>query len=162
MLSRFEQFTNAICAIYRDIQKIQRDEMEKYGLRGAFAQYLLVMERHPEGITATRLCEICDKDKAAISRVLTDMENKGLVAKDASGGSLYKALHRLTESGSSAASYVREKATAAVEIASSGLAAADRKVMYDALELIASNIQTICRNGISTTNKETTQCASES
>lgn len=154
MLTRFEQFTSAISAIYRDIQKIERDEMEKYGLRGAFAQYLLVMARHPGGITATNLCEICDKDKAAISRILTEMESKGLVIKDSSGTGQYKALHRLTELGSAAAQYVREKATTAVEIASDGLSATDRKIMYEAMERIASNIQNICRNGIPNSNKE--------
>lgn len=152
MLNRFEQFTTAISAIYRDIQKIERDEMEKYGLKGAFAQYLLVMARYPSGVTATKLCEICDKDKAAISRVLSEMESKGLVAKISSGTSQYKALHKLTEAGQDAARYVQEKATAAVEIAGSGITEDERRIMYGSFNRIAANLQTICRNGIPTTN----------
>ena len=70
MLNRFEQFTSAISALCRDVQKIERDEMEKQGLRGAFAQYLLAISRYPEGITASALCEVCDKDKAAVSRII--------------------------------------------------------------------------------------------
>lgn len=152
MLNRFEQFTTAISAIYRDIQKIERDEMEKYGLKGAFAQYLLVIARYPSGVTATKLCEICDKDKAAISRVLSEMESKGLVAKISSGTSQYKALHKLTEAGQDAARYVQEKATAAVEIAGSGITEDERRIMYGSFNRIAANLQTICRNGIPTTN----------
>ena len=33
MISRFEQFTSAISGIYRSIQKIEREQMEKYGLK---------------------------------------------------------------------------------------------------------------------------------
>ena len=38
MLDRFEQFTAAISAINRCIQKLERDEMEKYGYKGAVVQ----------------------------------------------------------------------------------------------------------------------------
>ena len=155
MLNRFEQFTSAISAIYRYIQKIEQDEMEKYGLRGAFAQYLLAIDRYPNGITAADLCEICEKDKAAVSRILTEMETKGLLAKGSSGTSQYKQLHKLTDTGRAVAQFVREKATIAVKIAGNGLGEPERKAMYETLNLIASNLQTICRSGIPTSfNKE--------
>ena len=38
MLTRFEQFTSSIAGIYKHIQKIERDEMIKYGLKGSYAQ----------------------------------------------------------------------------------------------------------------------------
>ena len=73
MVDRFEQFAGYISGIFRQIQKIERDELEKQGLKGAFAQYLVVMSHYPEGITATQLCEVCDKDKAAVSRVIAEL-----------------------------------------------------------------------------------------
>jgi len=79
MIDRFEQFVSYISAIHRDIQKIERDQMVKYGLKGAYAQYLVAMDHYPEGITAAKLCEVCDIDKAAVSRVLSEMEKKKLV-----------------------------------------------------------------------------------
>ena len=82
MLDRFEHFSYSISNIYRHIVKIEREEMEKYGLRGSYVQYLLAMKRYPEGVTSTQLCEICDKDKAAISRVIAEMESKGLVKRE--------------------------------------------------------------------------------
>lgn len=147
MVNRFAQFTGAISAIYRDIQKIERDEMEKYGLKGAFAQYLLAMDRHPDGITAAALCEECDKDKAAVSRILSEMEAKGLVLRHTGDGP-YRAKLSLTDSGKKAAHYVSQKAVAAVELAGQGLSDPDRKIFYAALALIAGNLQTICREGI--------------
>ena len=70
MLRRFEEFCAIISSIQHHIQKIERDEMEKYGLKGPYAQYLVTMSRCPEGITAAQLSEMCDKDKAAVSRAL--------------------------------------------------------------------------------------------
>lgn len=148
MLNRFEQFTSAIAALCRDVQKIERDEMEKQGLRGAFAQYLLAISRYPEGITASALCEVCDKDKAAVSRIIGEMESKGLLKKDSDGTSQYRAKLSLTPAGEEAAAFVRERASIAVELAGSGLSAEDRKAFYQALELISANLQEICKNGI--------------
>ena len=151
MLTRFEQFTSAISGIYRSIQKIERDEMEKFGLKGAYAQYLLAMTHHPEGMTAAALCESCDKDKAAISRILSEMEHKGLVARDPGKPSPYRSLVRLTETGKTVARYVQEKATAAVEIAGSVLTDEDRKNLYGILDRLSGKLQDICRDGIPTT-----------
>ena len=128
MLERFEQFTSAISALYRDVQKIERDEMEKQGLRGAFAQYLLAISRHPEGITAAALCEACDKDKAAVSRITAEMEAKGLVERETDGVSQYRAKLRLTPAGQDAAAFVRKRASVAVELAGKDLSAEDRKI----------------------------------
>ena len=148
MLNRFEQFTSVISALCRDVQKIERDEMEKQGLRGAFAQYLLAISRYPEGITASALCEVCDKDKAAVSRIIGEMESKGLLQKINDGTSQYRARLSLTPAGEEAAAFVRERASAAVELAGSGLSDEDRKAFYKTLELISENLQEICKKGI--------------
>ena len=148
MLERFEQFTSAISLVYRDVQKIERDEMEKQGLRGAFAQYLLAISRYPQGITAAALCEVCDKDKAAVSRIIAEMETKGLVEREADGASQYRAKLRLTPAGQEAAAFVRKRASAAVELAGNGLSDEDRKAFYAALERISASLQQISQNGI--------------
>ena len=148
MLNRFEQFTTAISTLYRDVQRIARDEMEKQGLRGAFAQYLLAISRYPEGITAAALCEVCDKDKAAVSRIIGEMEAKGLLEKESDGSSQYRAKLHLTTAGQQAAAFVRERASLAVELAGSGLSDEDRKIFYSALERISSNLQQICADGM--------------
>ena len=79
MLSRFERFSVSISELYRHIHKISADEMAKYGLKGPYAIYLLTMHRYSDGITATQLCELCDRNKAEVSRAVTAMEVMGLV-----------------------------------------------------------------------------------
>lgn len=147
MLSRFEQFTFVISGIYRSIQKIEREEMDKYGLKGGYAQYLVAMARYPEGLTAAQLCEICDLDKAAVSRSLNEMEQRGLLVRDSTAGA-YRAKLYLTAAGQDAAAYVRKKACIAVETAGRDLSDRDRMVLYGALESIADRLHTISKEGI--------------
>ena len=148
MMSRYEQFANAISGIYRSIQKIERDEMVKYGYKGAYAQYLAAMYRHPEGVTSVQLCEICDKDKAAVSRMIAEMEEKQLVNRESENDNLYRAKLRLTNEGEKAAEYVCKRALAAVEAGGKGLSDADRQAFYATLDLIASNLDVICKEGL--------------
>ena len=146
MLDRFKMFITSISSIYRYVQKIEREEMEKYGLKGAYAQYLIAMDHYPEGITAAKLCEVCDIDKAAVSRVLSEMEKKHLVERLGEIG--YRARVRLTDEGKAAALYVAKRATLAVEMAGKGLSEEERRIFYRALERIAGNIQTLSKDGI--------------
>lgn len=149
MLQRFEAFTAAISGIYRDIQKIERDEMEKYGLKGAYAQYLLALSHCPEGLSAAELCEVCDKDKAAVSRVLSELEKKGLLR---CREGQYRARLTLSDEGMRAAEYVKERACLAVDAAGRGLSEKERSGMYLALDTVASNLKTLCREGLDNEN----------
>ena len=148
MIERFEQFVSFISALHRDIQKIEREEMEKLGLKGAYAQYLMAMHRFPEGITAVDLCEVCGKDKAAVSRAVTEMENHGLLSKLSGHENQYRALLRLTEKGRASAEYVCRKAVSAVQIASGEIDEETRTVMYRSLRTIASGVRSICKEGL--------------
>ena len=148
MIDRFEQFVSYISAIHRDVQKIERDEMVKYGLKGAYAQYLVAMHRYPDGITAAELCDVCGKDKAAVSRALSEMEGRGLIVKHCNHDNQYRAQLRLTEAGMDAADYVCRKAVAAVKIAGQELTDETRTILYRALRGIAAHIQKISEEGI--------------
>lgn len=147
MLSRFEQFTAVISAIHRDIQKIERDEMEKQGLRGAYAQYFLALLQNPQGLTAAELAEICDRDKAAVSRAVSELEAKGYLLRPG-GASPYRAPLFLTEQGQKTAGFVAERAALAVDRAGNGLSEANREVFYACLNRISANLQAISKDGI--------------
>lgn len=148
MISRFEQFSSSISSIYKTIQKIERDQMARYGLKGPHVQCLVAMRRYPGGIIITQLCEECEKDKAAISRAVAELEDKGMIQRDAAGDKLYRAPLRLTEQGRKTAEEVSEIIQKAVEMAGESLTDADRRVFYPALDLIAGNLQRISREGI--------------
>ena len=160
MIDRFEQFYGSVSAIYHSIQKIERQEMAKYGLKGPHAQCLLAMVRHPEGITAARLCEICEKDKAAVSRTIGELENAGMgfgmflcktIAKFR--GWRYRSKLILTEKGREIASNVKQLVHVAVSQASEGYGPEERQIFVNVLGMIAGNLQTLSTDGIMTEKK---------
>lgn len=148
MLSRFQQFSYVISEINRQIQKIERDEMIKYGCKGAFAQYLVALLNHPEGLTAARLCQICDKDKAAVSRMVSEMQEKGMVTRSSESTRAYNAPILLTEDGRKAAEHVCMKARAAVKAVGGEMSEEERRVLYSLLDSIAVKLQRLSEEGI--------------
>lgn len=152
MENRYASFSLSISSLYHDIQKIERVEMAKFGLKGPHAQCLLAMSRYPGGVTAARLCEICEKDKAAISRAVAELEQAGMILRQERNGNRYRANLILSEQGKAAAAAVCDKARLAVEQAGNGLNEERRAIFYEALALIAGNLHTICTDGLQESN----------
>ena len=148
IIERFEQFTYAVNVIYRCVLKLERDEMEKYGYRASYALYLAILSRFPEGLTATKLSELSDRDKAGISRIVTEMEENGLITRQCNRDNFYRAKLILTERGWEIARHVQKKAIAAVSEAGGGISDEDRKVFYECLGHIASNLKKISAEGL--------------
>ena len=148
MRHRFQQFSTAISCLYHDIQKLERVEMAKYGLKGPHAQCLQVMAGYPEGITSTELTEQCEKDKAAISRAVAEMEEAGLLVRRQKDGLHYRARLVLTPKGQEAAGKVIDRIQLAVERAGAGLEEEERIVFYRVLGRIAENLHAVCEDGL--------------
>ena len=148
MMSRYELFSSAISSIYHDIQRIERTEMARFGLKGPHAQCLVALNRYPDGITAAQLCQVCEKDKAAISRIIAELEEAGMVTRDSAGGSRYRAGLMLTPKGADAARAVVQRADLAVEQASKDIAETERVIFYSFLSKVAGNLHNICKDGI--------------
>ena len=144
MIDRFERFVTVISGINRNLHRIMTEEMEKYGLKGSFAVYLIALYRNPAGMTAARLSEFCEKNKAAVSRAVTELEEKGLIVRE--GG--YRASLRLTPEGKKAAGFLSELAKLAVDQAGKGLSEEHREIFYSSIERIAQNLESIGDNGL--------------
>ena len=148
MIDRFERFSYAVSEISRHWHKITSDEMAQYGLKGTHSIYLLTLLQYPEGLTALQLCELCDRDKADVSRMMAIMEKKGLVLIQLNGTSKYRGVFMLTESGLEAAKHVRQRASEAVEFAGKDLTDENRQIFYQSLASILQNLRELSKNGI--------------
>lgn len=148
MLNRFARFSLAIAEIDRCWHKLAAEEMAKYDLNSPHAVYLNTLYQYPEGITAAKLGELCCKNKADVSRMVTILEKKGLVRKEAVGGNLYRAKLLLTDDGKLAAEHVQGRAALAVELAGSGMTDIDRETFYRCLEQITTKLQTLSKEGL--------------
>ena len=148
MIGRFEQFCTAISAIQHSIAKIERMEMEKYGLKGPHAQCMLVMERNPEGITAAQLCGTCEKDKAAISRTLAELEAAGMITREDPNGKRYRSMLYLTDKGRAVAEQVSDRVHEAVSQVGNSYDVETREIFVHVLNKIALNLQELSQKGL--------------
>ena len=80
MQDRFERFVVSITELHRYLQKLKELEMGQLDLKAGYTMCLYYLGKHPEGLTATQLTELCKEDKAAISRTLSQLSAKGLVS----------------------------------------------------------------------------------
>lgn len=148
MIDRFEKFSLAIAEINRCWHKIAAEELGKYDLKASHVTYLLTLYRNPEGLTAPKLAELCDRDKADVSRMLSILEDKGLVTKDGVGSSRYRGCLRLTPEGQTVAKELAHRAQLAVELAGAGLTEENRAIFYESLDTITKNLRRISQEGL--------------
>ncbi len=148
MIGRFETFSLALSEIMSSWNKIATEEMKSFGLKGGSVIYLISLYNSADGLTAANLCEMCNRDKAEVSRSITTMEKKGLVTRTNTTVNGYKANITLTDAGRETARILREKIKLAVEKGGEGLTEEQRESFYNALEVIGRNLKRISKEGL--------------
>lgn len=138
MFRRFESFVMGITLCYKCIQRIKSAEMTEFGLKGTHAMCLFFLHHHEEGLTAANLCQLCAEDKAAISRTLATLRERGDIVGE---GSAYRAKWRLTESGQKIAQRVDDLIEQWVASGGDGLTEEERTSFYHCLDLISQNLR---------------------
>lgn len=143
MTDRFGKFITVISEIDKYWHKVAASVMAEYGLKGPYAIYLITLFKHPDGLNASQLSEICERNKADVSRAINDMESKGLLFKNLKNNSFYRAKLVLTQKGMSAAEKIKLTAERAVDTASSGVSPEEREILYKSLAIISYNLKTM-------------------
>ena len=142
-MDRFETFSLALFNMSRYWNRLAAEEMEKYGLKGAHAFYLVTVLRYNGEITASQLCDLCGKDKADVSRGVSRLEAIGMLRRV--GSNPYRAKLQLTEQGIAAAQAVRETAQTIVDRVGGDLSPEDRAVFYEVLASVTANLEKLCK-----------------
>lgn len=141
MRDRFESFALSVVDLGRLVQKIKELEMERLGLKASHTMCLYYLGQHPEGATCTQLVDQCREDKAAVSRCLGQLMERGLVVREQEDGHrAYRCRHFLTPAGKELASQVNGRVQEALSSGGNGLTAEQRESFYEALELIRGNL----------------------
>ena len=142
MQQRFETFTVLISGINRNIRRIKTEEMEEFDLKSHHVSciYYLYMQ---DGLTARELCDLCEEDKANISRALDFLEKQGYICRE-SVQKRYRSPLYLTEKGKAVGRRLADKIDKMLTLASEGLDEQSRGIMYRSLEIISRNLQCIC------------------
>lgn len=142
MQHRFETFTVLISGINRSIRRIKTEEMEEFDLKSHHVSciYYLYMQ---DALTAKELCDLCEEDKANISRALEYLEKQGYICRSAAQ-KRYRSPLSLTEKGREVGKRLADKIDRMLTAASAGLDEQSRETMYRSLDIISRNLQHIC------------------
>lgn len=143
MENRFKMFTVLTSKINRCIRKIKTDEMAEFNLKSTHVSCLYYLYEE-SSLTAKELCDICDEDKAAISRSIDYLENNGYLVCESKTAKRYKSPIELTEKGKVVAQKVSDKINCILDEASKGLSEENRIIFYQSLGLISENLEKIC------------------
>ena len=147
MQERFQTFTVLIARLNRCIRKIKTEEMAEFNLKSPHVSCLYYLYK-ADSLTAKALCDICEEDKANISRSIEFLEKNGYLVCRSRTEKRYKSPLVLTEKGKEVSDFVREKAISAVSEAGGGISDEERRIFYDCLITIASNLKKISNHGL--------------
>ena len=137
-----ERFVVSITELHRYLQKLKELEMGQMDLKAGYTMCLYYLGKHPEGLTATQLTELCKEDKAAISRTLSQLSSKGLVSCELPEHKRsYRTLYYLTEEGNTVVKKISSRIYSALAHGGDGMTEEQRLNLYDSLERISHNLE---------------------
>ena len=143
-MNRYDTFTVLIAKISRSIRKIKSEEMKDYGLQGAHVSCLYYLFKSNGTLTSKELCDLCEEDKAVVSRSIDALEKDGYIVCQSKTDKRYKSPLTLTEKGMAAGKDITERTDKFVNIGGFGIDDDKRKVLYDCLFAISDNLQKEC------------------
>ena len=151
MKERFKTFTVLIAKISRNVKKIKNQEMAEYGLRSVHVTCLYYLYSS-ESLTATELCELCEEDKATISRALDFLEENGYIVCESKLAKRYKSPIVLTEKGDELGKKITDKINFVLDEICIDLTEEERVEFYRSLAIISDSLE-LCTKGIQKAKK---------
>lgn len=151
MKERFQTFTALIAKISRNIKKIKNQEMAEYGLRSVHVTCLYYLYS-AESLTATELCELCEEDKATISRGLDFLEENGYITCETKLAKRYKSALVLTEKGLDVGKKITDKINCVLDEICIDMTEEQRTEFYRGLAIISDSLE-LCTKGIQKAKK---------
>lgn len=147
MITRFEEFVGIISSIHKNIEKMKKNRMREFGLGGNHVMCMVYLAQNPEGLIATDLCKLISVDKAATSRALSELFEKGYIQyPNADRQKKYRAAAVLTERGFEVAKQMDVIICNAVNEIGGSLTEQERDNMYRSLETIDTNLNELTKN----------------
>ena len=143
MEQRFETFTTQIAKISRCIRRIKTEEMAEFDLKSPHVSCIYYLYQN-DCMTAKELCDVCDEDKAAISRAISYLEENGYIKCDSKTEKRYKSPLSLTDKGKIVGKKISQRVEHILDLASPDLTIKERQEFYDRLMYISNNLQKLC------------------
>ena len=131
MGDRFELFVMSVTRAYKYISQIKKHESAHFDIKGIHVMCMIFLGKHKEGLTAAELTALCCEDKAAISRTVDSLAEKGYVVYSESDPKRrWRSKIMLTEEGRELTLRMSELIEDIVKTISDGLSIEDELRFY--------------------------------
>ncbi len=138
-----QPFYVTLADILKSVKKIKSQYMRRYDLRSSHVMVLYLLGRHPEGLTPTEIAEANAVDKALISRVTAELEERGLLSASVVPGGRYRTRIYPTPQGLEIANAIASAATDIQRQVSTDIPPEDLEVFYRTLFTLQENFHRI-------------------
>ena len=118
--------------------------MAEYKLKTPHVSCLYYLYKENGTLTAKELCDICDEDKASISRSIDFLEKEEYLMCESKAEKRYKSPISLTEKGKVIAKKIANKIDSIVDFACKGNNENEREIFYKYLISIGDNLENYC------------------
>lgn len=139
MQNRYEVFTTLINSINRSIRRIKNDAMKDYNLKSHHVSCLYYLYKKGS-LTPTELTDLCDEDKAAISRSLDFLEKNEYIIRP-KNKKHYNCKIILTEKGNEIGEYITKKIDSILYNVDELILEENRAIFYETLMLIENSLK---------------------
>ena len=143
LFDRYVTFSTHIEKLYKDIQKVKTDRMNRFGLRSTDVSVIIMASRHPDGLTVTELASECGVDKAVVSRAMHSLLLQGYMTYTNNILRNYRKKIKLTEKGMATVDTISHLAEQAVSEVSRDISQSDLDIFYRTLEKITKNLNSL-------------------
>ncbi|MGN0170004.1 MAG: MarR family winged helix-turn-helix transcriptional regulator [Lachnospiraceae bacterium] len=136
----FNVFTVSVGKLYKQIQRLKSAGMKQYGLKGAHVSILHLLAGRTEGVSFQEICQICDLDRALVSRELGDLVHQGYIRKDSKDG-VYHAKYYATPKAEEILPEFISIIEGVQRKADEGISEEELAVFYRVLEQLRKNLE---------------------
>lgn len=140
---RFEEFTRLISNVYKSIQRIKTDEIERFGLKGVHVAWVYRLSQCPEGLCPAALAKSSGMNRSLISRERDLLLREGFVMEPAEGDGKRRYNHPLllTEKGQELAAEIARVVRDIQEDLDRDVTEEELRIFYRVLHMIDKRLE---------------------
>ena len=138
---RFNRFCSLLCGATKSINKLKSKYMMHYGLTSAHTMCIRYLDVSPEGLNRMELAEMCDIDKAQISRTVNELCAKGYLTESENETNNYRKRLKLTPMGKDTADEINKAVSEIHAFVSEELSAEQLETFYSTFDMICLRLK---------------------
>ena len=137
---RLDEFSALMSNASKSITKLKNRYMSGYGLSSTHTMCIRKLYSAPNGLTRTQIAKKCELDKSQISRIITELSEKGYVLEGPECTN-YKKRVMLTDEGKRIAADIKSIALDINRYVSGNISDEDIKTFYRVFGVICKNLK---------------------